>query len=289
VKFVTSLAFSDPTQYCELARSAEAAGWDGLVVSDHVVHPEKILTPYPYTKDGAPRWQAPAPWPDPWVAIGAMAAVTKRIRFLTGIYVLPMRNPFSVAKAVGTAAVLSGDRVTLGVGVGWMREEFALLGQPFEQRGARTDEMIEVMRKLWRGGMVEHHGRFFDFPRLQMSPAPRAPIPILIGGISDAALRRAGAIGDGWISDIHTLDELRGIVAKIREHRRAAGRENAPLEIVAACSDAYGVDGCRRLEDIGVTCLQTMPWLFYGGPTESLEKKLEGLRRYADDVISKLS
>ena len=188
-----------------------------------MVHPEKIATPYPYTKDGLPRWQAPAPWPDPWVAIGAMAAVTQRIRFLTGIYVLPMRNPFQVAKAVGTAAVLSGDRVTLGVGVGWMREEFALLEQPFEQRGARTDEMIEVMRKLWRGGMVEHHGRFYDFPRLQMSPAPRLPIPILVGGVTDAALRRAGRIGDGWISDIHTTEELRGIVARIREHRREAG------------------------------------------------------------------
>ena len=105
-----------------------------------------------------------------------MAAVTERIRFLTGIYVLPMRNPFVAAKAVGTAAWLSGDRVTLGVGVGWMREEFALLEQPFEQRGARTDEMIEVMRTLWAGGMVEHHGGFYDFARLQMSPAPAPPV-----------------------------------------------------------------------------------------------------------------
>jgi probable F420-dependent oxidoreductase len=287
VKFVTSLAFSDPTQLCDLARAADETGWDGLVVSDHVVHPEKIATPYPYTKDGLPRWQAPSPWPDPWVAIGAMAAVTRRVRFLTGIYVLPMRNPFNVAKAVGTAAVLSGDRVTLGVGVGWMREEFALLEQPFEQRGPRTDEMIEVLRKLWAGGMVEHHGRFYDFPRLQMSPAPRAQIPILIGGVSDAALRRAGRLGDGWISDIHTTEELRGIVAKIREHRREAGREGTG-EIVAAASDAFGVDGYRRLEEIGVTTLQTMPWLFYGGQTEVLDRKLEGLRRFADDVISKL-
>jgi probable F420-dependent oxidoreductase len=222
------------------------------------------------------------------VAIGAMAAVTKRLRFLTGIYVLPMRNPFNVAKAVGTAAVLSGGRVTLGVGVGWMREEFALLEQPFEQRGPRTDEMIEVMRKLWRGGMVEHHGRFYDFPRLQMSPAPPGPIPILVGGISDAAFRRVGRLGDGWISDIHTFEELRTIIAKIRAQRRAAGREQEPLEIVAACSDAFGVDGCRRLEEIGVTHLQTMPWLFYGGITDALDKKLEGLRRFADDVISKL-
>jgi probable F420-dependent oxidoreductase len=287
VKFAVSFAFSDPTQLCDLARAADDAGWDGVVVSDHVVHPEKITTPYPYTKDGLPRWQAPAPWPDPWVAVGAMSAVTKRVRFLTGIYVLPMRNPFNVAKVVGTAAVLSGDRVTLGVGVGWMREEFQLLEQPFEQRGPRTDEMIEVMRKLWAGGMVEHHGRFYDFPRLQMSPAPKAQIPILIGGISDAALKRAGRLGDGWISDIHTAEELRAIIAKIRQHRHEAGREGTG-EIVAACSDAYGVDGYRRLEDLGVTTLQTMPWLFYGGQTEALDRKLEGLRRFSDDVISKL-
>jgi probable F420-dependent oxidoreductase len=288
LEFVTSLAFSDPTQYCALARAAEASGWHGLVVSDHVVHPQKIRTPYPYTRSGEPRWEAPAPWPDPWVAIGAMSAVTTRLRFYTGIYVLPMRSPFSVAKAVGTAAVLSGDRVTLGVGVGWMREEFALLGQPFEQRGARTDEMIEVMRKLWRGGMVEHHGRFYDFEPLQMSPAPRRPIPILVGGISDAAFRRVGRLGDGWISDIHTLAELAEIVAKIKAERRAAGREGEPLEIVAACSDAHGVDGCRRMAEIGVTTVQTMPWLFYGGPTDDLDRKLDGLRRFADEVIAKL-
>ena len=136
MKFAASLAFSDPTHYCELARAAEESGWDALVLSDHVVHPEKIETPYPYTADGAPRWQAPAPWPDPWVSVGAMAAVTQRIRFLTGIYVLPLRNPFLVAKAVGTAAVLSGDRVSLGIGVGWMKEEFDLLEQDF--RGTST-------------------------------------------------------------------------------------------------------------------------------------------------------
>jgi hypothetical protein len=135
--------------------------------------------------------------------------------------------------------------------------------------------------------MVEHHGRFYDFPRLQMSPAVPCRIPILIGGISEAALRRVGRIGDGWISDIHTVEELRTIIATIRAERKKAGREHEPLEIVAACSDAYGVDGYRRLEDLGVTALQTMPWLFYGGPTESLDKKREGLVRFADDVIAK--
>ena len=288
MKFVTSLAFSDPTQFCDVARAADDCGWDGIVVSDHVVHPEKIESPYPYTRDGSTRWQAPAPWPDPWVAVGAMAAVTERIRFYTGVYVLPLRNPFVVAKAVSTAAVMSGDRVTLGVGVGWMKDEFDLLRQSFRNRGRRMDEMIEVMRTLWAGGMVEHHGEYYDFGRLQMSPAPKARIPIVIGGLSEPALRRVGRLGDGWISDIHTTQELREIVAKIRAYRDEYGRADAPLEIVAACSDAFDADGFRRLEDVGVTHVQTMPWLMYGGSTDSLDDKVDGIRRFADDVIDKL-
>ncbi len=288
MKFVTSLAFSDPTHFCEFARAADDCGWDGIVVSDHVVHPEKIESPYPYTRDGSTRWQAPAPWPDPWVVVGAMAAVTERIRFYTGVYVLPLRNPFVVAKAVSTAAVISGDRVTLGVGVGWMKDEFDLLEQSFRNRGRRMDEMIEVMRTLWAGGMVEHHGEYYDFGRLQMSPAPKARIPIVIGGLSEPALQRVGRLGDGWISDIHTMEELMGIVAKIRAYRDEYGRADAPLEIVAACSDAFDADGFRRLEDVGVTHVQTMPWLMYGGSTDSLDDKVDGIRRFADDVIDKL-
>ena len=128
VKFVTSLAFSAPAQILPLARACDAAGFDGVALSDHVVHPEKIATPYPYTKDGAPRWQPFTDWPDPWVTAGAIAAVTERLRVVTSIFVLPLRHPVLVAKAVGTAAVLSGGRVALGIGVGWMREEFEICG-----------------------------------------------------------------------------------------------------------------------------------------------------------------
>jgi alkanesulfonate monooxygenase SsuD/methylene tetrahydromethanopterin reductase-like flavin-dependent oxidoreductase (luciferase family) len=148
--------------------------------------------------------------------------------------------------------------------------------------------MIEVMRTLWAGGMVEHHGEYYDFDRLQMSPAPKARIPIIIGGLSEAALRRVGRLGDGWISDIHTTQELREIIARIRAYRDEYGRADAPLEIVAACSDAFDADGFRRLEDIGVTHVQTMPWLMYGASTNSLDDKVDGIRRFANDVIDKL-
>ncbi len=282
------MAFSQPGDFCEVAVTAERCGWDFVAVSDHVVHPEKLATRYPYTDDGSRRWEAFTPWPDPWVAIGAMAAVTERLRFLTNIFVLPLRNPFLVAKSIGTAAVISGNRVALGLGVGWCRDEFELMQQDFGTRGKRTDEMIEVLRKLWTGEMVEHRGRFYAFDRLEMSPAPTERVPIYVGGLSDAALRRAAELGDGWISDIHTTQELREFVGRLREHRRACGRGHEPLEVIASASDAFDVDGYRRMQDAGVTALLTMPWLFYGGSTNSLQDKKDGLRRFADDVIAKM-
>jgi probable F420-dependent oxidoreductase len=288
VKFVVVGAFSDPSHYCAMARSAEESGWYGLATSDHVVHPEKIRSAYPYTGNGKPRWQAEAPWPDPWVAIGAMAGVTERLRFFTNIYVLPLRDPFSVAKAVATAAVLSGDRVALGIGVGWMKEEFELLGRNFHDRGRRTDEMIEVMRKLWAGGMVEHHGQFYHFDRLQMSPAPKQRVPIYVGGLSEAALRRAARLGDGWISDIHSIEELRDLIAKLRRYREENGREAEPFQVIGAASDVVDIDGYRRLEEAGVTHLLTVPWIFYGGSTESIADKRDGIRRFGEDIIAKM-
>jgi probable F420-dependent oxidoreductase len=288
VKFVVATAFNDPSDYCALAAAADEAGWDAITVSDHVVHPERIGSRYPYTADGSIRWDASTPWPDPWVAIGAMAAVTERIRFLTNIFVLPLRSPFLAAKAIGTAAVLSGNRVAVGVGVGWMRDEFELMDQDFHTRGRRADEMIEVMRKLWSGEFVEHHGRFYDFERLRMLPAPSEPVPIYVGGLSPAALRRAARLGDGWVSDIHTTAELREIAAALRREREACGRGGEPFQLIAACSDAFDPDAIRRLEEIGVTHYATQPWLFGPGPRASAAEKRDALRRFADDVIAKV-
>ena len=288
MKFVLALAFGDPTHSCELARTAEEAGWDAIALSDHVFFPEKLTSPYPYADDGVPRFGPDDPFPDPWVAIGAMAAVTTRIRFLTNIYILPLRNPIVVAKTVGTAALMSNDRVSLGIGMGWMREEFDLLGEDFRRRGRRADEMIDVMRKLWTGGMVEHHGEFFDFDRLQVSPAPSQPVPILVGGISEPALRRIGKLGDGWVSDIHTIDELGAYVEKIGRYREEYGRADVPLEVVASPSDARGIEDLRRMGDLGITHMNTMPWHRYGGPTEDLEKKKDGIKRFAEDLIEPL-
>ncbi|RMD86213.1 MAG: LLM class F420-dependent oxidoreductase [Candidatus Dadabacteria bacterium] len=290
MKFAAALAFADVDELCELARTAEASGWDYVGMSDHVVHPARIGSRYPYTDDGRPRWPPFTPWPDPWVAIGAMAAVTTRIRFVTNVYVLPMRNPFLVAKAVATASVISGGRVDMGVGVGWMREEFELLGQDFRNRGRRLEEMIEVLGKLWRGEMVEHHGRYYSFPPLEMTPAPVAPVPIYGGGMSEKALRRAARLFDGWISDLDSTEGLARSIARIERYRREYGRERLPFAVFASATDAFDVDGYRRLEEVGVTHLLTLPWALYGSsPRCGLAEKKAGLERFAEDVIARMN
>lgn len=288
MKFVISAAFGDPLHLADLARTADACGFEAMTFSDHVVHPETLDTPYPYTEDGTRRWEAFTDWPDPWVTIGHLAAVTERLRFTTNVYVLAMRNPFHAAKMISTAAVLSRGRVTLTLGVGWSNLEFRLLGQEFERRGARTDEMIEVLRKLWTGEMVEHAGEFYQFDRLEMSPAPPERIPIWVGGFSAPALRRA-ARNDGWLSDLQSSADIVSCIDQVRAHRVALGRQDEPLDVMASATDAYDIDGYRRLGDAGVTHVLTMPWMFYYGDTKDPQQKQDGIRRFADDVIAKMA
>ncbi|MDG2334903.1 MAG: TIGR03619 family F420-dependent LLM class oxidoreductase [Myxococcota bacterium] len=289
MKFGISVAFSDASHLGAMAQAAEAAGFERVTVSDHVIQPEKLATPYPYTEDGLPRWPPFTDWPDPWVVIGAMSALTRRIRFFTSVYVLGMRNPFLVAKTVGTAAVMSGDRVELGIGAGWMREEFELLGQTFDGRGQRIDEMIDVLRLIWGGGFVEHHGEHYDFSRLEMSPVPRSPIPIYVGGFSPPALRRAATRGDGWISDLHSTAELAELIPRVLAIRSQGERAEEPFEVLVTCNDAYDLDGYKRVADLGATHLTTMPWLFYGANPEILQEKIDGIARFGDEIIGPMA
>jgi probable F420-dependent oxidoreductase len=288
MEFVLSAAFNDPDHLIELAVAAEQCGMAAMSFPDHVVHPEKLDTPYPYTEDGSRRWQAFTPWVDPWVAIGACAAVTTRLRFTTNVFVLAMRNPFIAAKSIATAAALSRGRVTLTIGVGWSKVEYELMGQDFHTRGRRTDEMIGILRKLWSGEMVEHAGRDYRFDRLEMNPTPPDRIPIWVGGISEPALRRA-ARHDGWISDLQTTAEIADCIQRVRAHREALGRGGETFDVMASASDAFDVAGYRRLADCGVTHVLTVPWIFSHGDTADLGLKKDGMRRFADEVVSRLT
>ena len=182
-----------------LARMFDEAGYDGMVCSDHMIYPRELSSPYPDSSSGTPGWPPETAWPDCWVQIGAMAAVTSRLRFSNAVYIAPARPLLEVAKQVASASVLSDGRVTLAAGVGWMREEYDLMGQDFTTRGKRLDEMIPALRALWRGGWVSWSGEHYQVPEMMIEPHPQAPVPIHCGGESNAALRRAALLCDGWV------------------------------------------------------------------------------------------
>jgi probable F420-dependent oxidoreductase len=289
MKFWQFLAFAEPDQLTGIARIAEEAGFHGVLVGDHVFFPERLASRYPYVPDGQPAFGAGTPWPDPWVAIAAMAAVTTRLQFATSVYILPLRDPLLVASSVATAAVLSGNRVALGAGAGWMREEYDQLGVDFASRGRRYDEMIDVLRTLWAGGMVEHHGEFFDFDRLEVEPAPSEPVPIYIGGESGPAMRRAARLGDGWIGTGSVPDELVRLIEKLRLLRCDAGREQLPFETMASVAALPDPDVYRRLEDQGLTGIVHWPFKYWLGESSTLEQKRAGMEQYAERVIVPLN
>jgi len=289
MKFWQSLAFTETDQLVETAKVVEEVGFEGAFVSDHLFYPASFEKSYPYNESGDPGFLPETPWPQPWPTIAAMAAVTSKLRFSTLIYILPLHDPIEVAKTTGTLAVLSNGRFALGAGAGWMREEFDIMGVDFGRRGRRFDEAIEVCRKLWSGGMVEHHGEHFDFPPLQMAPAPRQSVPIYIGGISDVALRRAATLGDGWLGSGETPADALAMLGKLRGFRKQAGRQNEPFEAVVPLVTAPNPDDYKRLEDAGATATVSYPFSFTIGPTSDLAAKRAYLEGFAQNVIVPLS
>jgi probable F420-dependent oxidoreductase len=289
MEFWQFLAFTEVEQLTEIARIAEEVGFTGVLLGDHILVPEKLDSPYPYTPDGKPGFDSADVWPDPWVSISAMAAVTSKLRFGTSVYILPLRSPFQVAKSIGTAAVISRNRVALGTGAGWMREEYAHMNMPFKDRGKRYDEMIEILRLLWRGGMTEYHGQHFDFDRLEISPAPTESIPIWIGGHSNAALRRAARIGDGWIGTGCAPEEIPKILGSLHELRSNAGREDMRFETRVSLTAMPDRDLYRRVEDQGLTGVVHWPFKYLLGPSSSIEQKRTAMERYAEDIIVPLT
>ncbi len=289
--FWASIAFLDTEVQLETARCADEFGFAGVAVPDHLFWADDLTSTYPYSADGSPLWTADMHWPDPWALISAMATVTTRCRFVTNIYVAPARDLFTVAKAVSTAAVLSGNRVSLGVAAGWCEDEFVQTGQDFATRGKRLDEMLEVLPRLFTGELVEHHGTFYDFGKLSLAPVPSKPVPLIIGGNSKAAMRRAARVGDGWIpASSSRPEELEPMLAEMQRLRAEAGRADAPFEIIAALAAMPDVDLYRRFEDLGVSGVMAAPWLTravgkdrYGYDADHVRTTME---RFAESVIS---
>lgn len=283
MRFWHALAFTDPHAMLDIARACDDVGIHGVTVSDHLFYPAGLTPAYPYSDTGMPGFDEHTDWIDPFVVIPAMAAVTTRLHFTTNVFIGPLRNPFLLAKTVGSAAFLSGDRVALGVGVGWMAEEFAAAGEDFHTRGRRLDEMIELMRLLWRGGMQEFHGRFYETAPIRMNPAPSKPVPIYVGGHSPPALRRATELADGWIAaSAYRPEEAWQHLEAVQDGLRKAGREHEPFEIVMALHAVPDVDLYRRFEDAGVTSLLCAPAMF------ATDQTPDGRRRAIEDFAERV-
>lgn len=283
----TGTAFLETAHAVALAPLLDDVGFDGIVVSDHLVYPRELSSPYP-SPTGKPMWSPETAWPDSWVLIGAMAAVTQRIRFTNAVYIAPARPLLEVAKLVATAAVISGDRVALTVGAGWMREEFELMGQDFTNRGKRLDEMIRALPELWRGGWVSWEGTYYRVPELMIEPHPGAPVRILCGGETEAGLRRAARLCDGWVGNAYTWDEAAGKIEHLSALRTEYGRAGEPFEIMIAIRDAASVENFRRAEDLGVTALMCRPWAA-ADATWTVQRYRESVERFADTILSKLA
>jgi probable F420-dependent oxidoreductase len=291
VRFSYAETMTDPSFYPALARAAEEAGYDSMVVPDSICYPEQAGSRYPFSPDGSREFLEDKPFLEPFSLIPALGAVTSRLRFVTFVLKLPVRNPVLVAKQATSTAVLTGNRLVLGVGSSPWREDYEVLGVPWERRGQRMDESLAVVRGLSAGGYFEFHGEIFDLPPVKIAPVPSSPIPVLIGGHGEAALRRAARAGDGWLHGGGDPDQLPGLLARLGELRRQEGTSGRPFEVHVICLDAFSVDGVRRLADQGVTdVIVGFRWPYaVGADAEPLAEKITSLQRYAERVIARVN
>lgn len=289
MRFTYAESMCDPRQYIPLVTEAENAGYDSFAVPESICYPQESDSKYPYTADGSRDFIEDKPFIEPFVLMGALGAVTRRIRFTTFVVKLPMRHPVMAAKQATSIAYLTGNRLALGVGLSPWRDDFAAMDVPWKGRGKRLDESIEILRGLSTGEFYEFHGEHFDLDAIKLCPTPTRPIPILIGGHSDAALRRAARIGDGWMhGGGGEAQDLDGALERLRELRVEYGRQNDPFEIHVISLDAFTIDGVRRLEDKGVSDVIIGFRNAYERDTVPLKQKLEQIRFFSDNVISKL-
>jgi probable F420-dependent oxidoreductase len=287
VKFWQNISYTELDQLPELARLAEEVGFHGLAISDHLVTPQELRSRYPYTADGTIWWDPAAPYPEPWTTATWLGAMTERLQFMSYVYILGTRDPFSVAKQISTAACLTGNRITLGIGVGWMKDEFDLVGQDFANRGRRVDEMLQVIRLLLQGEMAAFDGAFYSYPPVQMSPVPAEQVPVLVGGNTEAAMRRA-ARHDGWLGIFIDPGNVAAELRRLDRYRSEYGTSGRPFETLVFPSEAPTPDVYRRLADAGVTAAINPPWYYTMGPTSPLDTKRAEMEKFAAEFIGPL-
>lgn len=290
MRFTYAEAMTRAELYAPLARAAEAAGYTSMTVADSLIYPQESDSRYPYTDSGDREFLQGKEFIETFVLCAHLFAVTSTLRLTPFVLKLPVRPPVLVAKQASSLAFLSGNRLGLGVGLSPWPEDFDALGVPWARRGARTDECVDILRGLTSGAFFGYSGEFYSFEPLQQCPAPTEPIPLLVGGHSDAALRRAVVKGDGWMHAGGDGAELDRLLGRLAEIRRAEGDTRDDFEVHVISYDAYTVDGVKRLADKGVTdCIVGFrdPYI-NGADTEPLAAKVKHLEWYAENIITKL-
>ncbi|MGI9324648.1 MAG: LLM class F420-dependent oxidoreductase [Pseudomonadales bacterium] len=280
--FASSIGIDNATTL-EICQRAEEAGFESVWGGEHVILPESIASKYPYTADGKIPAEPDTPIPDPLIWLAFAAAAAPKLRLGTCILIVPQRNPLILAKELATLDQLSGGRVELGLGVGWMKEEFDALGVPWKRRGARNDEYIAAMRALWSGPKAEYHGEFVDFEPATCSPRPvNGSIPVLVGGDTDAAISRAVRIADGYFPGEGDPQRLGELLGRVRKAAEQADRDPNSIEINAmfGAQMADPVAGVEQLAKLGVGRIM-IPAFFFAGPGG-----MDRLSEFGEKVIS---
>ena len=291
MKFAYHPTMCNPAFYLELAKTAEQAGFSTITFPDSICYPKECDSTYPYNEDGSREFLDGVPFLEPFSIIPALAAVTSTLEFSTSVYKLAPRQAVTTAKFVTTLGVITNNRFHFGVGVSPWYEDFLATGERWEKRGKRMDEQIAILKGLMNGEYFAFKGEFYDIPEIKLCPAPTTPVPILIGGHSDLALKRAAKLGDGWISAGVTINEAKTMIDKINQYRDEFGtlsHSNYQFQIMSEAG--YSVGGVKQLEDLGVTEVIIAFRNAYEGGEDN--RTLEGMKAeinwFAEEVISKI-
>jgi len=283
MNFATFLYQTAPSSIASVAHKAEELGFESLWIPEHIILPVNYKSPYPYSKNG--RMPAPPETPlhDPMLALAFVAGITTKVKLATGIYVLPIRNPVTTAKAVASLDVLSGGRFIFGIGIGWLEEEFDAVGMNFKDRALRTREYVALMKELWTKDEPAYEGKTVRVSGCKFMPKPvQKPYPpIVFGGHTEPALKRTARYGDGWYGIAENIDETRGIIQRLREYERTFDR-TAPLNITVAprLGEPINADHVKKFAAMGVDRI-----IFAAGP--ATKDQLAGMERFANGVMAK--
>ncbi|GAB2623855.1 LLM class flavin-dependent oxidoreductase [Nocardioides ginkgobilobae] len=291
MRFTYAEAMTQASYYAPLAQAAEAAGYTSMTVADSLIYPEHSNSTYPYTDTGDREFLEGKEFIETMILCAHLFAHTTTLRLTPFVLKLPVRPPVLVAKQASSLAHLSGGRLGLGVGLSPWPEDFEALGVPWEKRGKRMDECMDILKGLTTGEYFSYSGEFYEIESLKQCPAAPAPIPLLVGGHVDAALRRAVRKGNGWMHAGGDGEELDRLLVRLKEIREEEGDTRDDFEVHVISFDAYSVDGIKRLEDKGVTdCIVGFRVPYIKGPdTEPLETKIRNLEQYAENVIAKVN